>query len=81
MPNEALRAIFNEYYAIRIASGDLVESIAESGHPSPARSGQPFCTQSHYVEFHEQDGTQRVGGHRYKRPDGRIPTKNGLGRG
>jgi hypothetical protein len=74
----ALRAIFNEYLAMRIQKGDLVESLEESGHPSPKRSGQPHCTRSEYLEYREQDGTLRVGGHRYRRPDGVIPTKNGL---
>jgi hypothetical protein len=73
-----LRAIFNEHYALRVAAGEFVESLEDCGHPSPARSGQPHCTESHYLEYRDQDGTLRIGGHRYKRPDGVIPTRNGL---
>jgi hypothetical protein len=60
----SLQAIYNEYFALRVASGELVESLKYTGHPSPVNSGQPHCTESHYMEYREQDGF--------------IPTRNGL---
>lgn len=73
-----LRAIYNEHFAWRVAAGEFVERLVDWAHPSPVRSNQPYRTESHYVEYRDRDGTLRVGGHRYKRPDGVIATKNRL---
>jgi hypothetical protein len=73
-----LRALFNAWYAARLDAGEFVEVIERSGHPSPERSGQPFCTRSQYISYRERDGSRVFEGHRYLRPGGTIAGRHRL---
>ena len=68
-----IRKLFNEGgYAHRVISGDLSEKLVREGHPSPAKSGEPFCTRSQIVAYLDRNGRQVALVHQYARKDGTI---------
>ena len=68
-----IRRMFNEGgYWDKVYTGDLSEKLVREGHPSPARSGQPFCTRSQIVAYLDVRGRQVALVHQYLRKDGRI---------
>lgn len=46
--------------------------ILREGHPSPKKSGQPYCTRSQIVAYTLPTGKRVAVAHQYLRPDGRI---------
>jgi hypothetical protein len=56
----------------RINSGELRSELLWEGHPSPIKSGEPFCTRSQILSFYDYNNTRIAVCHQYKRPDGRI---------
>lgn len=68
-----LRRLFNAgRIHERAEAGEFEIRILKSGHPSPARSGQPFCTRSQMLAYHVPNGKRIALAHRYLRPDGTI---------
>ncbi len=68
-----IRKIFNDGgYAQRAASGVLSEKLFREGHPSPDKSGEPFCTRSQIVAYLDSNGRQVALVHQYVRKDGSI---------
>jgi hypothetical protein len=68
-----IRKMFNEGgYLAKIASGDLSEKLFREGHPSPAQSGEPYCTRSQIVAYLDENGRQVALVHQYVRKDGTI---------
>jgi len=70
---QEIRKLFNEggYWA-KIDSGELSEKPVREGHPSPANSGEPFCTRSQIVAYLDRNGRQVALVHQYVRKDGSI---------
>jgi hypothetical protein len=65
--------MFNEGgYWEKLKSGGLHEKLFREGHPSPAKSGEPFCTRSQIVAYLDSRGRQVALVHQYLRRDGRI---------
>lgn len=52
--------------------GELSEQLLRNGHPSPERSGEPFCTRSQIIAYFDAEGNQLAIVHQYLRPDGTI---------
>ena len=71
-PDE-LRKRFNQggYWALAQA-GTLTTHLQRNGHPSSQRSGEPFCTRSQIVAYHDAVGHRVAVVHQYLRPDGTI---------
>lgn len=68
---EWLRDLFNNLGLN--TSGDVYTTIIADGHPSPAMSGEPFCTRSQRLLYVTVDGDRPIAqAHRYLRPDGTI---------
>lgn len=68
-----LRRMFNEGgYWQKIESGDLHEKPIRDGHPSPAHSGQPFCTRSQIVAYLDAHGRKVALVHQYVLKSGRL---------
>jgi hypothetical protein len=68
-----IRTMFNEGdYVRRVVSGDLSEKLFREGHPSPEKSGEPFCTRSQIVAYLDKNGRQVALVHQYVRKDGSI---------
>ena len=59
-------------YTKRAASGHLKVRVSREGHPSPAASGQPYCTRSQILRYFDEDGQRVAVAHQYLRPDGSI---------
>jgi hypothetical protein len=55
-----------------IVSGELRPQLLREGHPSPKKSGEPFCTRSQILAFYDYNNTGIAVCHQYLRPDGRI---------
>ena len=65
--------MFNEgRYQERADRGELRLGVVKSGHPSPTRSGQPYCTRSQLVTYRDKNNNLLAMAHRYLRPDGTI---------
>lgn len=56
----------------RAASGELTEFVQRSGHPSSPLAGEPYCTKSQEVSYHDSTGLKVAIAHRYLRADGTI---------
>ncbi len=67
-----LRDLFNAVYVPRIDDGRLKQRVVEDSHPSPERSGEPYCTWSQTVAYSDREGNTVVRAHRYLRPDGTL---------
>lgn len=68
-----LREIFNrDRLWERAQSGEFAEQVLRAGHPAPALSGEPHCTQSQIVAYLLPDGTKVATVHQYMRPDGTL---------
>jgi len=66
-----MRDYFNSEVLHRVESGELTQEVKFEGHPSPAGSGEPFCTRSQIVRL--WDGDEKVAVvHRYLRSDGTL---------
>ena len=59
-------------YIARAARGELQEVVMKSGHPSPPRANEPFCTRSQIIAYLDRGGKKLAIAHRYVRPDGTI---------
>jgi len=47
-----LRRLFNEEgYWQQVRAGILTARLREDGHPSPERSGEPYCTRSQIIAY------------------------------
>jgi hypothetical protein len=70
---EEIRGIFNAAGLEKdVEQGKLNELLVEDGHPSPRRSGEPFCTRSQILVYMDPDGREIARVHRYLRPDDSI---------
>ncbi len=68
-----LRRMFNRgRYAERADEGEFTIQTWRDGHPSPPRSGEPFCTRSQILAFKDALGKRVAIVHRYLRPDGTL---------
>jgi hypothetical protein len=68
-----IRKLFNEHgYWSKVGSGDLHEKPIREGHPSPAKSGQPYCTRSQIVAYLDSRGRKVALVHQYVLRDGRL---------
>src|SRR5713226_8263399 len=68
-----IRRMFNEGgYWQKVDSGDLHEKPIRDGHPSPATSGQPFCTRSQLVAYLDARGRKVALVHQYVLTNGRL---------
>ncbi len=68
-----IRKMFNEGgYSTKVASGELSEKLVREGHPSPSKSGEPYCTRSQIVAYLDSRGRQVALVHQYRRKDGSI---------
>jgi hypothetical protein len=46
--------------------------VVREGHPSPTKSGEPFCTRSQMLAYMNTSGHRMALVHQYLRPDGTI---------
>jgi hypothetical protein len=70
-----LRRIFNESRLWERAQvGEFEERVTWWSHPAPPASGEPFCTESQMVAYHETWGSRRRVAlvHQYLRADGTV---------
>lgn len=68
-----LRRIFNEgRYWERALSGEFQMKRRRNSHPSPEKSGEPFCTLSQIIAYYDADNQRIANVHQYLRPDGTI---------
>lgn len=73
IPLDELRRRFNEgAYPARADAGEFRQVITRDGHPSPERSGEPYCTRSQIIEYWTHGGQKIATVHRYLRPDGTV---------
>jgi hypothetical protein len=68
-----LRQKFNSGdYMEQAKSGKLSPRLGADNHPAPPKSGQPFCTRSQFLSYHDKQGNKFFSVHQYKRLDGTI---------
>ena len=68
-PSE-LRQRFNDGdYWQRASEGEFRQVTVRDGHPSPERSGEPFCTHSLIIDYWDWTGQKIAKVHCYVRPD------------
>lgn len=68
-----LRRLFNEDgYWQQVKDGILTARIREDGHPSPERSGEPYCTRSQIIAYLDDSGDEIALVHQYLRRDGTL---------
>ena len=67
-----MRELFNEKVFPRVKTGELSALVRRSGHPSPPKADEPFCTRSQEISYLDQNNREVARAHRYLRPDGTI---------
>lgn len=68
-----IRKLFNDgQYAEKAETGELSQKIMREGHPSPKRSGQPFCTRSQIIAYLDSQWRRVAIVHQYLRRDGTL---------
>ena len=68
-----LRRLFNEEgYWQQVRAGILTARLREDGHPSPERSGEPYCTRSQIIAYLDESGDEMALVHQYLRSDGTL---------
>jgi hypothetical protein len=73
VPAADLRKIFNDLRLWeRAQSGEYDEVVWRDGHPSPKRSGEPYCTRSQIIRYRDRSDRTVAIVHQYLRPDGTI---------
>jgi len=71
---EELRRLFDEgrYYE-RARNGEFTVRMTANSHPAPAASGEPKCTRSQMLAYHDPESGERIVLlHQCRRPDGNI---------
>lgn len=71
-PDE-LRGMFNDGGVWeRALAGELAQTVQKERHPSPPRAGEPHCTRSQIITYHDHNGVRVALVHQYLRPDGAL---------
>src|SRR6476661_1025519 len=70
---EYLRKMFNDDLLWeRAQTGEFTELVWREGHPSPKRSGEPFCTRSQVIRYLDRSNRLVAVVHQYLRPNGTV---------
>lgn len=66
--------MFNEYgFEQRVTAGLYGSGrLKYDGHPSPDRSGEPYCTRGQTIACTDETGDKIIEVHRYLRRDGSV---------
>ena len=68
-----LRKMFaDQHFLERMKRGDFKRVQLWEGHPSPQRSGEPFCTVSQIFTYLDENLKEVVTVHQYRHQDGTL---------